>query len=193
MPRTKNFDPQVVLSKAIDLFWLRGYHATSIQDLVDHLGINRASLYDTYGGKWNLFEQSLERYMDNEVNVIKATLNKDADVIDSLRAYLQFSMQEDDTENPHRGSFIVNSTTELLPELSMVKELIQLHRRKIIEQLNHRILKAIDNGQLAKDVDSMAIANSMYTYSNGLNVVKKVSTSYDEFQDMIDVFLEVLV
>lgn len=49
MPRVKKFDEKEVLEKAMELFWIQGYHATSIQDLVDHLGINRASLYDTYG------------------------------------------------------------------------------------------------------------------------------------------------
>ena len=44
------------------LFWERGYNATSISDLVDHLGVNRQSLYDTFGGKDHLFLAALERY-----------------------------------------------------------------------------------------------------------------------------------
>ncbi len=48
MPRVKLFDESEVLNKATNLFWKKGYHATSIQDLVNHLGINRGSLYDTY-------------------------------------------------------------------------------------------------------------------------------------------------
>ena len=60
MPRTKNFDPAEVLEKAKNLFWEKGYYATSMQDLVDTLGINRASMYDTYGGKDQLFAKALE-------------------------------------------------------------------------------------------------------------------------------------
>ena len=55
MPRVKRFNENKVLSNATELFWEQGYHATSIQDLVSHLGINRGSLYDTYGGKNNCF------------------------------------------------------------------------------------------------------------------------------------------
>ena len=44
MPRTKQFNEEEVLNKAMELFWEKGFHATSIQDLVSHLGINRASL-----------------------------------------------------------------------------------------------------------------------------------------------------
>ena len=62
MPRTKQFDEKEVLKNAMELFWEKGFHATSIQDLVSHLGINRASLYDTYGGKDELFNTAFETY-----------------------------------------------------------------------------------------------------------------------------------
>ena len=61
MGRTKQFDHRTALDQAMELFWARGYHATSIQDLVDHLGVNRQSLYDTFGGKDELFKAVLER------------------------------------------------------------------------------------------------------------------------------------
>jgi TetR/AcrR family transcriptional repressor of nem operon len=62
MPRVKLFDENEVLNKAMNLFWKQGYSATSIQDLVSHLGINRASLYDTYGDKEKLFFRAFEFY-----------------------------------------------------------------------------------------------------------------------------------
>ena len=48
MPRSKEFDPDVVLDRATDLFWKKGYEATSIKDLVSHMRINRFSLYSTF-------------------------------------------------------------------------------------------------------------------------------------------------
>jgi len=56
MPRVKLFDEKEVLTKAMNLFWKQGYAATSIRDLVNHLGINRASLYGTFGDKEQLFK-----------------------------------------------------------------------------------------------------------------------------------------
>ena len=64
MVRTKQFDKHGALDEAMQLFWERGYHATSIQDLVDRLGVNRQSLYDTFGGKDQLFLSALERYRE---------------------------------------------------------------------------------------------------------------------------------
>ena len=63
MARTKAFDHDFVVDKAIQVFWSKGYEATSIQDLVDAMGINRGSIYDTFGDKSGLFQTTITRYM----------------------------------------------------------------------------------------------------------------------------------
>jgi TetR/AcrR family transcriptional repressor of nem operon len=62
MPRTKEFDYDRALDEAIRVFWDKGYEATSIQDLVNATGVNRASLYQSFGGKRELFQKALERF-----------------------------------------------------------------------------------------------------------------------------------
>ena len=71
MPRVKLFDQNEVLTKAMNLFWKQGYAATSVQDLVQHLGINRASLYDTFGDKDQLFKKSFELYRKQNKDGLK--------------------------------------------------------------------------------------------------------------------------
>ncbi|MFV2061350.1 MAG: TetR/AcrR family transcriptional regulator, partial [Gammaproteobacteria bacterium] len=61
----KQFDQEETLSIALQVFWNKGYEATSMQDLVSSMGINRASMYQTYGNKYALFMSSLDMYMDN--------------------------------------------------------------------------------------------------------------------------------
>ncbi len=60
MARPREFDVDAVLDRATELFWARGYEATSVQELVDTLGVNRASLYATFGDKAQLFEAVLQ-------------------------------------------------------------------------------------------------------------------------------------
>ena len=62
MARTKEFDRDDVVNKAINVFWSKGFEATSIQDLVDAMGINRGSIYDTFGDKAGLFEVAIYHY-----------------------------------------------------------------------------------------------------------------------------------
>src|SRR5687768_16430305 len=65
MGRPKAFDRDDVLDRAMELFWQRGYEATSIGDLVDHLGVGRQSLYDTFGDKYALYREALDHYRDH--------------------------------------------------------------------------------------------------------------------------------
>lgn len=89
MPRVKQFDEQEVLKKAMDLFWKQGYNATSIQDLVDYLGINRASLYDTFGGKKELFDKALDRYIQENNKMQKEYLAQEGPVRRVLKNMLE--------------------------------------------------------------------------------------------------------
>ncbi|MNC70346.1 HTH-type transcriptional repressor ComR [compost metagenome] len=62
MGRTKEFEINEVLDKTIQLFWMQGYEKTSMQDLVDFMGIHRRSIYDTFGDKHALYMKALQRY-----------------------------------------------------------------------------------------------------------------------------------
>ena len=76
MARHKEFDTTKAIEKARDLFWLQGYEATSIQDLVDHLGISRSSLYDTFKDKHSLFLLALDLYVESTCSQIAAMFNQ---------------------------------------------------------------------------------------------------------------------
>ena len=63
MPRPREFDRDEVLDRAVEVFWMRGYDRTSVQDLVNSMGIQRGSLYATFGDKHHLFLEALDRYI----------------------------------------------------------------------------------------------------------------------------------
>ena len=113
MGRPKEFDPERALTRAMELFWERGYQATSMQDLVDHMGINRGSLYDTFGGKRALFQAALERDCAQFVNALVTSLQAPG----SARAVISSALQGEiesllDPERPH-GCLLTSSAIEL--------------------------------------------------------------------------------
>ena len=69
MARHKEFEREVVLEKAMATFWRYGYEGTSVQTLVENMGINRGSIYDTFGDKRSLFLAAIQHY--NEAVVKK--------------------------------------------------------------------------------------------------------------------------
>ena len=76
MARTKEFDVDAALDRAIELFWAQGYEATSLNDLLDHMEIGRQSLYDTFGDKHALFLAALDRYRAKMVALFLGPLDE---------------------------------------------------------------------------------------------------------------------
>lgn len=63
MPRSKQFKPEQALGSAMSAFWRHGYEATSMEDLMDCMGIGRASIYNAFGNKRALFLAALGHYV----------------------------------------------------------------------------------------------------------------------------------
>src|ERR1700692_2938456 len=62
MARPKEFDREAAVGRAMSVFWLKGYAATSTDDLLQAMQIGRQSMYDTFGDKRRLYVEALERY-----------------------------------------------------------------------------------------------------------------------------------
>jgi len=192
MPRVKKFDEKEVLEKAMELFWGQGYHATSIQDLVDYLGINRASLYDTYGGKESLFQKALQLYREQNTSQVRRFLQGRPQVREGLRALFAAAIAEATMDEDRKGCFVVNTATELLPG---DPELLQTlgENKRIFEQLFFEYLKQGEaTGQIPGGKDLRAIASLLFMLYNGLKVVSKIAPDQNQFQASIDQVLRLL-
>ena len=176
----------------MELFWMQGYHATSIQDLVDHLGINRASLYDTYGGKESLFQKAFRRYREQNTAGLREFLEGNPEVREGLRTLFSTAIAEAVGDADRKGCFVVNTATELVPG---DPELLQVLRenRRVFQQLFFEYLKrGEDTGQIPKGRDLNAIATLLYTLYNGLKVVSKVASDQKQLEASIEEVLRLL-
>ena len=111
MPRTKCFNREDALKKAMGAFWARGYEATSIQDLVDCMGINRGSLYDTFGDKHKLFLSALDQYTTGALSR-GTTLQGEGNSVEILNDFLFGFMYRVLGDPENRGCFVTNTTVE---------------------------------------------------------------------------------
>ena len=192
MPRVKLFDENEVLSKATELFWEKGYHATSIQDLVNHLGINRGSLYDTYGGKKELFYKAFQLYRTNNCNGITTFFKNQKDVKKGFRALFEMGIIESISDKDKKGCFVVNTTTELIPGENELLEILQ-ENKKILEGLFYNfLLKGQQSGEISKSKNIKTISHLFYTFFSGLKVVAKVQTEPKELLNSVDEILMLL-
>ena len=192
MPRTKLFDETEVLEKAMNLFWEKGYYATSIQDLVNHLGINRASLYDTYGGKIELFKKAFNYYRNNNSSALRQFLYGYEDVRQGLKALFSRAIQDSKSDASNKGCFVVNTTIEFMPNEESFKSLILDNKKHAVHLFRDYLQHGVDQGQISTEKDVLAIANLIFTFYNGLQVVTKVDPNEDENMAALEALLKVL-
>jgi len=189
MARTKVFNEAEVLERAMNLFWEKGYHATSAQDLVDGLGISRSSLYDTYGDKHSLFVTALKRYREERIDPVIQGVNS----ADDIEAYIRFifeAVKEDAlSESRSRGCFMVNSAVEL----GTVDRDVAAIANDIMKDTEDMITKAIEKGQqrgvFTKTHSASSLSRFIFNSLNGLRVTMKFDASNKMFEDIVDVCL----
>ena len=188
MPRTKQFDREEVLQKAMELFWKKGFHATSIQDLVTHLGINRASMYDTFGGKDQLFRESLQYY--RQLNSIK--LRSIEKILESQSAhsfldnFFAIELQNLKKDKDYKGCFVVNTTTELANQSTDILQLLRGNMKGAVKMFSRIIEIAQEKGEVSSDRSAEAIGRHLFTFFNGLKVVAKIETNQKKLAELIE-------
>lgn len=192
MPRRKKFDQEDVLRKAMLLFWKKGYYDTSVQDLVDVLGINRASLYDTFGGKKKLFDKAFETYRSTINQGLEYFLNSQENVKSGLRLLFEKMIDDDHSDPDCKGCFIVNTTTELIPADMHLQAIINTHKSNIETHFLSFLKKGQDSGQIPPEKDLHMIASLLYTLMTGLRVVNKTRPAMAESMASVDAVLSLL-
>jgi TetR/AcrR family transcriptional repressor of nem operon len=192
MPRVKLFNEEEVLQKAMLLFWKKGYYNTSIQDLVKNLGINRASLYDTFGGKKQLFDKAFEAYRMTNNYGLNNFLKQQNEVKKGLRIVFEKVITDDALDTESKGCFIVNTTTELVASDKALENIIYQHQKNMEITFFNFLKKGVDNGEIPSDKNLMVIANLLYTLMTGLRVVGKIKSEKTMSLASVDAVLSLL-
>ena len=192
MSRPKAFDPTTALARAMDLFWAKGYEATSVQDLTDHLGIGRASLYATFGDKRNLYLQALEHYRTNEATGLAELLASADPVLPAIRTVLEQAVSDAVDVRPSRGCLAVNAAAEVAPHDAEVCTLVDRTLGDIETALHDALVRAQANGELPTDRDARALASFVACTVNGIRVTGKARPDRDRLGDVVDVTMAAL-
>lgn len=192
MPRVKLFDESEVLTKAMNLFWKQGYSATSVQDLVSHLGINRASIYDTFGDKEKLFKKSFALYRKTNIEGLTQFFQSRPDVKNGFSELFDNAIQEAISDKDKKGCFVVNTTTELTPNDESLYEVLETNKQDFIKIFFEYLKKGKESGQLRHTQDLKSLATLFYTLYNGIRVVSKIHPNKKELTDSVHLAMTLL-
>jgi TetR/AcrR family transcriptional regulator, transcriptional repressor for nem operon len=184
MARKKAFDESAVLDRALDLFWTNGYHATSIEDLIAHLGISRSSLYGTYGEKHPLFITCLKRYIERNKAYFLALLADPACVADLLTRVLDDKWRQQRAYKDRRGCFLVNTTTELTTSDKEAAKLITGCNTRVLAILTGLMERGVADGSLRKDLSPPGASLYVHTVLCGFHVGVRAGMNEEGFEQL---------
>ncbi|MEU5420927.1 TetR/AcrR family transcriptional regulator [Streptomyces sp. NPDC001407] len=186
MGRPKQFDPDMVIDQAMDVFWRKGYGATTPQDLVDETGIGKGSLYHAFGSKHALFARALERYRDTQAAALVELLGGSGPVRDRLRAGLEALVEIDLGDPGRRGCFGVNTATELGGVDAEATELV----RRMFERTEGAFRAALEEGQRSGEIggrlDVHAAASLLLATVIGMRVIARTAEGPERLRRVID-------
>jgi TetR/AcrR family transcriptional repressor of nem operon len=193
MARTKTFNPDIALMRAIELFWTQGFEATSMSDLLTHMGISRQSLYDTYGDKRELFLRALTRYSDMIFDQVFSPLNSPDSSLDTIRHLFRNLADFMADQLPRRACLVTNTATELASHDPEVAQIVRGHFARVTDSLENALRHAIERGELTDCTQPRTLAQLLTALLNGLGVVVKSGASRRELHQVINTALSRLL
>jgi TetR/AcrR family transcriptional repressor of nem operon len=192
MARHKEFDRDEALHRAMEVFWSRGYGATSVGDLVEHMGINRQSLYDTFGDKHSLYLQALDRYREVEGRKMFELLEQPGSVKRALRQLFDGVVECALGGGERRGCFVGNATSELAGRCRETAEKACGNMAAAEEALYRALLRGKRAGEIKGVRDPRAVARFLYSSLQGLQLMSKATRNRKTLEDVVRVTLSVL-
>lgn len=188
MARTKEFDPDVALRAAMDLFWRKGYEATSMQDLVDHLEIGRGSIYATFGSKHELYLLALDRYARESGDRALEHLSRPGPALPAVRALVEGFLAESLTDR--KGCFVTNTAVERPDDRSLGRT-VESSWDGLETLIAGALTRARNQGELPEGRDPRALARFLVIMAQGLKVMARIPDER-RMRDAVDQALTLL-
>lgn len=190
MGRSREFDENVVLQKAMELFWEQGYEKTSMNDLVEHMGIHRRSLYDTFGDKHTLFLKTIDCYEELIEQKIQAVISHAETAKQAMQFIFDFMIEG--YEDMQWGCLIVNSAIEMALRDKEVEEKTKEAFMQTENLLTDIVRKGQETGEFSCDYDAEVLSEILQNTLLGIRVLLRTSASKEKMHRIANFFLDLL-
>jgi len=193
--RPRTFDAEEALAHARDLFWSRGYGATSIQDLVDELDVQRGSLYAAFGDKRSLYLKAVALY-EQENHERLQTILAEPPVLPKLRQMLltpaSLTQAPDLPRGDRRGCLLGNTVAELVPGDDAAQSLVAAAYAAFVDLLTSVLARAQAAGEVATSATPQAQAELLLLVFQGSALVGRTRPEPERLAAAVDVAIDAL-
>lgn len=189
MVGARQFDEQEVIAIALDVFWRKGLHDATMQDLAAATGVQRGSLYNAYGDKEEIFLRAFDQYAAQFLDTATKAL-ADGDLATRLKTFLDVIVTNMTSGSPARGCLTTRTALDAAISSDAVRERVQ----GLLGRLEQIVAKAIGAAPgKPPATDANKLARVVVTYTRGLAVMERAGYSRKQLKEAAATFADALV
>lgn len=165
MARIVEFDEDLVVSRAMDVFWRKGYKRTTMRDLTEAMGINSSSLYNTIGDKHKLFVKAVKHYTESRMEAARRQLQPIKSPLKAIEKFINSSVYTIINE-PH-SCLAIRTTFEFVTDDPEVQKIIKADNEFTYNLLIDLVRKAIKTGEIKATQDAEMLTDYIINHFSG--------------------------
>jgi TetR/AcrR family transcriptional repressor of nem operon len=192
MPKEILFDEEEVLRRATELFWTRGYNASSMDELTKVTGLSRSSIYNSFGGKHSLFMGCLLFYLDDQQRQLHELAGKVKPILRRIRTAFQYAVEEILSDRMRKGCMMVNATTEMANQDKEIAAVSAANMEQMVGLFSDWIKEGQAAGEISTTFEPGVLGRHLFNTYSGLKVSGKTNPDRKTLGDIIEVALSVL-
>lgn len=176
MAKAAKFDRQDVIDKATNLYWRKGFHATSMRNLQDEIDMRPGSIYAAFGSKDGLFKETLRNYTQMGLDELQRLVNENESAVNTLKVFIRSQVVETQTDAPNGICMLSKTLSELTEDNQDLIDITNGHLNEIGEKLFSIIEWGQTLNEIDKDKDAKTLAQHLQIQIAGLRTFAKMTT-----------------
>ncbi len=192
MSRARQFDEEQVLDAAKNVFWEKGYEATSTRDLTAAMGLTNASLYNAFGDKRSLYLATLDHYLNNSLRERMARLSASLPPDEAISEFFAETIRRAFDENRQRGCLLVNTALEVHRDDPEMRAVVAKETELIEAFFLNAATEAQKQGKMTSSQSPAEISRLLLATALGLRVLERVRPDLEILADAVRPVLSML-
>ncbi|MBN2529291.1 MAG: TetR/AcrR family transcriptional regulator [Deltaproteobacteria bacterium] len=191
MARNREFNSDDIIEKAIAVFWEKGFKHTSMEYLLENLGIGRGSFYNAYKSKHALYLMALDSYSSLMLEYLRKLLNHKP-IKNALRALFEKLFDAAATDNKQTGCLMANAATELASFDNEVQKRVSAYYRNCVHCISLALSRSVNEGEIALNESPDDVALFLVNAMDGLRVMARRTDDKKQVNSVIKIALSII-